>query len=106
MRENARLAKSKTSTIDEFESNSQIYINVFERKGRLQCFSDVSEDGESLTTEKEMNNSDILSDDSDKVFENFGDLMKTVTTLTKKKSGRGAPKKKMILQDLSKSFNI
>lgn len=53
-----------------------------------------------------MNTGDILSDDSDKAFEDFGDLMKTVTTLTKKKSGKGAPKKKMILQDLSKTFGI
>jgi len=49
---------------------------------------------------------DILSDDSDKVFEDFGDLMKTVTTQTKKKSGRGAPKKRMVLQDLSKNFSL
>lgn len=32
--------------------------------------------------------------------------MKTVTTLTKKKSGKGALKKKMVLQDLSKNFNM
>jgi hypothetical protein len=106
LRENSRLAKSKTSTIDEFESNSQIYINVFERKTRLACFSEIIEDTEVFSAEKEMNTVDILSDDSDKVFEDFGDLMKTVTTLTKKKSGKNAPKRKMILQDLSKSFAI
>lgn len=90
----------KTDTIDEFDSNSQIYINVFERTSRLACFSEIHEDAEPTSAEKEMNNFDILSDDSEKAFEDFGDLMntvKTVTTLTKKKAGKGAHKKKMVL---------
>lgn len=103
LRENARLAALKIQTIDEFESNSQIYINVFERKTRLQCFQEISEEPETFSAEKEMNNSGFLSDDSG---ESFSDLMKTVTTLTAKKSGKGAPKKKMVLQDMSTKFNI
>jgi len=84
----------KTDTIDEFDSNSQIYINVFERKARLACFGDIHDETESFSAEKEINNMDILSDDSDKVIEDFGELMKTVTTLTKKKVGKGASKKR------------
>lgn len=56
LRENARLASLKTATIDEFESNSQIYINVFERKSRLACFAEISEEPEVFSAEKEMNN--------------------------------------------------
>lgn len=89
----------KTDTIDEFDSNSQIYINVFERTSRLPCFSEIHEDTEPTRTEKEMNNLDILSDDSE-ACEDFGNLMKTVkaeTILPKKKPGKGAYKKKMVL---------
>lgn len=59
LRENARLAKAKTTTVDEFDSNSQIYINVFDRKSRLSCFSDICEEKETelFSAEKEMNNS-------------------------------------------------
>lgn len=53
-----------------------------------------------------MNNSDFLSDDSDKVFEDFSDLMKTVQTVTKKKTGKGAKKGKMVLTDMSSKFSI
>jgi len=99
LRENARLAKAKTSTVDEFESNSQIYINVFERKSRLSCFADISEEPEyTLTTGEKEQNFDILSDDSsDRVFEDFGELAMKVTSISKKKSGRGQNKKKLVV---------
>jgi hypothetical protein len=106
LNENKRLAHAKISTVDEVDNNAQIYINVFERKSRLSCFADISEEPEVFSAEKEMNTSDVLSDDSEKTFEDFGELMKTVTTLSKKKTGKGAHKKKMVLQDMSKSFNI
>ena len=41
LRENARLALAKTQIVDEFDSNSQIYINVFESKSRLSCFVEI-----------------------------------------------------------------
>jgi len=90
----------KTDTIDEFDSNSQIYINVFERTTRLGCFAEIHEEVEPISAEKELNNFDILSDDSEKNFEDFGEIMKTVktvTTLSKKKTGKGGQKKKMVL---------
>lgn len=106
LRENARLAKAKTTTVDEFDSNSQIYINVFERKKRLSCFAEISEEVEFIAPEKESNCVDVLSDDSEKGFD-FCDLMKTVKSVTKKvKSGKAGSKKKMVLQDCSKQFNI
>jgi len=38
-----------------------------------------------------------LSDDSDKVFEDFGELMKTVKMVSKKSTkGKGAPKKRFV----------
>ena len=42
LRENARLAKAKTATCDEM--NSQIYMNVFELKHRLNCFNQITAD--------------------------------------------------------------
>lgn len=42
LRENARLAKAKVTTVDEFECDAQIYINVFERKSRLPCFANIA----------------------------------------------------------------
>lgn len=42
LRENARLAQAKINTVDEFDNNAQIYLNVFERKCRLSVFAEVA----------------------------------------------------------------
>jgi len=47
-----------------------------------------------------------LSDDSDKVFEDFGELMKTVKTVSKKSKGKGAPKKRIVQQDMTSHFSV
>jgi len=90
LRENARLAKAKITTVDEFDSNSQIYINVFERKSRLSCFAGITEDAEDEVC-------DFLSkesDESDKLFEDFGMIAKT--TQIKKRPGKQQKKKTVI----------
>lgn len=100
LRENARLAKAKTTAIED--SNSQIYINVFERKTRLSCFVELEEEPEFTFDSADKDCScDILSDDSDRLFEDFGVASKT--QMIKMKSTKKAPKKKVVLQDLSKS---
>lgn len=97
LRENSRLAKAKITTVDEFDSNAQIYINVFERKSRLSCFNEITEDVDDEVC-------DFLSkesDESDKFFEDFGIIAKT--TQIKKRTGK-QQKKKTVVQE--PHFNI
>lgn len=48
LRENSRLARAKINTVDEFDNNAQIYINVFECKSRLSCFSEITDEDASI----------------------------------------------------------
>lgn len=114
LRENARLAKAKITTVDEFDSNSQIYINVFERKSRLSAFADITvgDDNTSVVNDKD-SGADYLSkesDDSDRLFEDFGEIAIKAPTLHKRKTGKGAQKKRIVLQEVhtssqGKNFN-
>lgn len=108
LRENARLAKAKITTVDEFDSNSQIYINVFERKSRLSVFANIAGGEDTSFANDKDAGSDFLSkgsDESDRLFEDFGEIALKAPTLTKKKTGKGAHKKKIVLQEVSSSSN-
>ena len=44
LRENGRLAKAKACALEDL--NSQIYINVFQKKARLSCFMAIDSEHE------------------------------------------------------------
>jgi len=113
LRENSRLATAKITTVNEVDANSQIYINVFERRGRLSCFAEICEEG-SISDEKcesGMQNqicyiSEYLSKDSDestdKLFEDFGVVM--TEQKKKKRPGKATKKRKIIQSDFKAPF--
>ena len=78
LRENGRLAKAKTCALDD-DLNSQIYINVFAKKTRLRCFAALADEDE--------------HSDEARTFP----TMVTPKVNSKKKTGKGSHKKKMIL---------
>lgn len=100
------MAKAKIATVDEFDSNSQIYINVFERKSRLSVFAGITVGDDTSCANDKDSGADYLSkgtDESDRLFEDFGEIAIKAPTLHKRKTGKGAQKKRIVLQEVQSS---
>lgn len=86
--------------VDELD---QIYINVFTTKPRLNVFANIcTENEEHVPTPINQTSAEILSSDSpgsdsDKLFEDFGDIAMNQTPLMSKKNK--SQKKKIVVKN-------
>jgi len=79
----SRLAKAKTDKVLETGNSTQIYINIFSGKRRLNCFENMEEENDVIEKQDVLSNT---SGEKNNLFDDFNDFpMKLAKKRTNKK---------------------